>query len=279
MHRRAHLEIVLVLAFAATLAGCGTQGVRSAPPSDVEVVRISGSSAAMPLVRLLTDTIDCSGAEWRYTPSPGSRSGIEGVAAGELDIGVVSRTLTPEEEAMDLVYTPLSRDGLVLAVHPSTGVSELTSQQVCDIFSGRYTNWSQLGGPDLPIVVLDRGDGEPAKVVMHEELFGQDLAVTPAAARLYTDEDVVSGVEYTVGAIGYFSLGYGLSKDAGVVYPALDGVEPCVETIRDGSYRPVRQLGVVTSPDPSPAVSAFLEWATSEAAADLVESNGYAAVR
>lgn len=233
----------------------------------------------MPLVQLLTDTADLPAVQWHYRPSPGSRSGIEGVASGELEIGVVSRALTPEEEAMGLVYTPLSSDGLVIAVHPATEIRELSTAQVCDIFSGACTNWSELGGADLPIVVLDRGDGEPARVVMQEQVFGHDMVTSPCAARLYTDAEVVSGVESTVGAVGYFSLGYGISKDAKVSYPALDGVVPCVQSIREGSYRIVRPAGVVTSADPSPAVAAFLEWATSEAAESLIESSGYAAVR
>lgn len=280
MPRRACLEVALVLAFAMTLAGCGAQPTPpSASAGDIEVVRISGSSAAMPLVQLLTDTVDRPGVQWHYRPSPGSRSGVEGVASGELEIGVLSRPLTAEEEATGLVYTPLSRDGLVIAVHPSTEIRELTTQQVRDIFSGVCTNWSELGGADLPIVVLDRGDGEPARLVMQEYVFGTDLAAAPGAARLYTDEDVVSGVESTVGAVGYFSLGYGISNEAQVSYPALDGVVPCVESIHDGSYRILRPLGVVTSADPSPAVVAFLEWATSEDAQELIENSGYAAVR
>lgn len=279
MHRRAYLEIALALVVAVALTGCGAQTVGPPAAETVEVVRISGSSAAMPLVRLLTDTSDTPDVEWRYTPSPGSQNGIEGVAAGELDIGVVSRLPTPEEEALGLRYTALSRDGLVVAVHPGTGVTELSTQQVCDIFGGTHVNWSELGGADLPIVVLDRADSEPARAIMREHVFGEEFVASPSSARLYTDDDVITGVEHTVGAVGYFSLGYGISQDVRASYPALDGVIPCVRTIRDGTYRIVRPIGVVTAAEPPPAVAAFLEWATSQTAADLMESNGYAAVR
>jgi phosphate transport system substrate-binding protein len=90
---------------------------------------------------------------------------------------------------------------------------------------------------------------------------------------------MVDGLRSTVGAIGYFSLGYGISREIPVTFVELDGVTPSVENIRNGSYRVVRPLGVVTSPDAGPEIQAFLAWATSETAIELMESNGFAAVR
>lgn len=278
MRRRRYLHIALALTLAATLGACEKSSVRTEAEADPTVIRISGSSACEPLLRLLTDTSDLPDVEWRYISSPGSRSGIEGVAAGELEIGEVSRLLRPEEEALGLTYTQLSDDGIVFALHPSVGLSELTTQQVRDIYAGAITNWQELGGPDLPTVVLDRNESEPAKVIMREHVF-EELAIDSRVASLHTETDIVRGVEQTVGAIGYFSLGYGVSRDIKVTYPSLDGVSPSVETIHNGSYRIVRPLGLVTASDADPTVLALLEWATSQTAADLLESNGYAAVQ
>lgn len=284
MRPRVYFQVALAVALAVTISGCERAREQSPATGDSEsqeaseVVRISGSSACEPLLRLLTDTSDADGVRWQYMPSPGSRSGIEGVQAGDLEIGAVSRELTPAEAASGLVYTRLSDDAIVFALHPSVGITELTSQQILDVYGGRYVNWQELGGPDLPIVLLDRNDDEPAKRVMREYVFG-DQPTSPRAASLHTETDMVAGVESTVGAIGYFSLGYGTSRDIKVTYPALDGVQPSVQTVRDGSYPITRPLGIVTAPDPNDTVSSFLEWATSKTAEGIIEDNGYAAVR
>lgn len=277
MSCRAHLRIVLVVALLLGSAGCtGQVDDPESPPSPPEL-DISGSSACLPLLEVLVDGQPASDVEWRFTDSPGSGSGIQGAANGKLAIGAVSREPQGDEVELDLAYTKLADDGLVFALHPSVQMDELTTQQVRDIYAGVYTNWSELGGPDLPIVLLDRHEDEPSKAIMREHVFGEALLVSPRAAALYTEQDMVNGLESTVGAIGYISLGYGISNDIAVVYPALDGVRPSVDSIHDGTYRIVRSLGIVTAEDPDPSVVAFVAWATSDEARALMESEGFAA--
>lgn len=273
------LGIAAILALALVSTGCSTSSVSSDKRPEPEVVRISGSGTCAPLLRLLTDTYDGEDAEWRYLPGLHSGGGITGVANGDLDIGAVSRDLTEEEKQLGLVYTVLSNDGIVIAVHPSTSVTGLTTAQVRDIYAGVYTNWQELGGADLPITILDRNEDESAKIIMRKYVLGEDLAISPKAANLYYEVDMVNGVQSTVGAIGYFSLGYGVSRDVPVTFMELDGVAPTVENIEAGRYPVVRPLGVVTDPEPSAAVQAFLEWATSDEAVELIESNGFASAR
>lgn len=277
MSCRAHVRIVLVVALLLSSAGCAGQAEEVASSPAPPELNISGSSACLPLLEVLVDGQTASDVTWRFTDSPGSGSGIQGAASGELALGAVSRELQGDEVELDLTYTKLADDGLVFALHPSVQIDELTTQQVRDIYTGAYTNWSELGGPDLPIVLLDRHEDEPSKAIMREHVFGEALVVSPRAAALYTEADMVHGLESTVGAIGYISLGYGISNGIDVVYPALDGVVPSVESIRDGTYRIVRSLGIVTAEDPDPAVTAFVTWATSDQAKALMESEGFAA--
>lgn len=277
MRHRAFLSVVLAVVMTVGLAGCTKGAVTAEPKADPTVLRISGSAACMPLLHLLTDTSDDEDVEWWYVSSPGSASGIKGAASGELAIGAVSRGLNDQEAGLQVTYTKLSDDGLVFALHPSVGITELTSDQVRGIYGGTYVNWSELGGPDMPIVVLDRHEDEPSKAIMRDTVFGHSLVVTPRAVALFSETDIIDGVQETYGAIGYFSLGYGISHGVRVLYPALDGVTPSVETIRDGSYPVVRPLGIVTATDASPEVQEFLAWATSAKAAEILESNGYPA--
>lgn len=274
--RLAAVAVVLLAALAA--AGCG-----SAQGSDAErtvpEIRISGSGTCLPLIELLTgDYPKRDEVGFVYLPGLHSGGGIKGVDAGELDMGAVSRELDKEERALGLKYVELSQDGLAIAVHPSVTIDGLTTEQVKDIYAGKYANWSQLDGPDLPIVILDRNEAESAKIVLREFVLG-DTKVTDHAIALFYEQDMVEALEKSPGAIGYFSYGYSVAKDVQVRIVKLDGITPSVSAIDDGSYQVVRPLGVVVEPEMKPEVEAFLDWASGDEAARLMEEKGYAAAR
>ena len=166
MHCRACLRVVLAAALILGAAGCTAEPAEREAEPAARVLDISGSSACIPLLQVLVDGHDIEGVEWHFLASPGSGSGIQGAASGELAIGAVSRAPNADEADLDLIYTNLSNDGVVFALHPSVKIDNLTSQQVRDIYAGVYTNWIELGGPDLPIVVLDRHEDEPSKAIM-----------------------------------------------------------------------------------------------------------------
>lgn len=273
------LLTLTVLVTIGTLLGCSA----ASPPTDeesaaLERVRLSGSGTCIPLLKLLTGNYPTDAVEWRFLPGLHSGGGIDGVANGDLEIGAVSRELSEDETALGLDYTKLSDDGIVIAVHPSVTIDGLTTEQVKDIYTGKYANWSELGGPDLPITILDRNEDESAKIIMRKYVFGPDLAMAPQAVSLYYESDMIEGVQSTAGAIGYFSLGYSISEDIPVTHLALDGVEPTVANIESGDYPVIRPLGVVTSPDASAAIREFLSWATSAEADALLRANGFTPV-
>ena len=271
--------VLLLAGLSLVVCACAPATEPDAAEAERQVLRLSGSGTCVPMLHVLTDNYESDAVEWRYLPGLHSGGGIKGVAAGDFEVGAVSRELKPEEEALGLVYTKLSDDGIVIAVHPSVTLDGLSTQQVNDIYAGRYSNWAELGGPDLPITILDRNEDESAKMVMRKHVFGPDLAISPKAVALYYEADMIQGVQSTAGAIGYFSLGYSISRDIPVRHLALDGVEATVENIRNGSYRVVRPLGVVTSPAAGPEMTAFLEWAVSDEARSLLEAHGFAAAR
>ncbi|MEN6429866.1 MAG: phosphate ABC transporter substrate-binding protein [Coriobacteriales bacterium] len=278
----ARIRLVIVLSIVALfISGCSASGGpgKGKPAEERERVRVSGSGTCLPLLEILTKEYGNDRVDFVYLPGLHSGGGIKGVANGDLEIGAVSRELTDEEKALGLDYTLISNDGLVVAVHPSVTIDGLTTQQVKDIYSGKYSNWAQLGGPDIPITILDRNEDESAKIILRKYVLGTDLKITPKAVNLYYEPDMIEGLQSTVGAIGYFSLGYGLSQDVPVRYLALDGVEASVENIKSGKYKIVRPLGIVTRSDVSAEVRRFLQWATSDEALALIESQGYAAAR
>lgn len=274
--RRHQLAVAVAMAVALTLAGCARQPGDTSSPQSPQRIRVSGSGTALPLIRILTDAYEPDEVEFVYLPGLHSGGGIKGVANGDLEIGSVSRELTAEERALDLEYVQLSDDGLVVATHPSVTIGGLTTEQIRGIYRGDYENWSELGGPDLDIVVLDRNEDESAKIILREFVLGPDLEITDLAVNLFYEPDMIDGLEKTEGAIGYFSLGYGLSEEIPVNYLDLDGVEPTVANIESGDYKMVRPLGMVVARPVSAPIADFLEWVDSDEAIALMMEQGFA---
>lgn len=274
--RRHQLAIALAMAAALTLAGCAQQPGGTSPLQSPHRIRVSGSGTALPLIRILSDAYESDEVAFVYLPGLHTGGGIKGAANGDLEIGSVSRELTVEEKALDLDYVQLSDDGLVIATHPSVTIDGLTTGQVRDIYAGEYENWSELGGPDLDIVILDRNEDESAKLILREFVLGPDLEITEHAVIMFYEPDMVDGLEKTEGAIGYFSLGYGVSEEISVNYLELDGVEPTVASIESGDYKMVRPLGMVAARPASAPIAEFLEWSKSEEAIALMREQGFA---
>lgn len=276
--RFARIAIAIALVAASlALPGCSTAEADSSPTSK-DRLRVSGSGTCLPLLRILSAEYAAKNdnVEFVYLPGLHSGGGIRGAAGGELELGAVSRELTEEESALGLHFVKLSDDGLVIATHPSVGIENITSDQVRGIYRGDYANWSELGGPDMPIVILDRNEDESAKIILREYVLGADLEVTDRAINLYYEPDMVDALRKTRGAVGYFSLGLGLSEDIPVNYLSLDGIEPSVQTIRDGEYKMVRPLGVVAKTPLREDVRALLEWAVTDEAVELMSERGFA---
>lgn len=288
---RSQCRLVLIVVIAGALGlgpvSCARKGdtvsSRSKPTGRIARLRVSGSGTALPLLRILTDRysrlVPGGDVSFVYLPGLHSGGGVKGVVAGDLEIGAVSRELTKDERGLHLKYVLLSDDGLAIAVHPSVGISGVTTQQVREIYSGKFANWKELGGADLPITVLDRNEDESAKIILRKYVLGSDLDVTPRAVDLYYESDMIEGLQTTPGAIGYFSLGYGLSQNVSVEYLTLDGVAPTVANIESGAYRVVRPLGVVARTDASVGVDRFLTWASGVEAAGLMERAGFVPAR
>lgn len=161
----------------------------------------------------------------------GSGAGIEAVATGSADIGNSSRNLVDEEKTRGAVENIVALDGIAVCVDPENTVTNLTRQQLSDIYTGSVTNWSELGGLDIPVVVVGRESGSGTRNAFEEIL---DLEnVCKYANELDSTGAVKAKIAVTPGAIGYVSLDV---VDDSVTVLALEGVDPTKENIREGSY-------------------------------------------
>lgn len=205
-----------------------------------------------------------------YDPT-GSGAGITGATDKTLDIGLSSRAVKDEEAEAGVTGTTVALDGIAIIVNNNNAVADLSLEQIAGIAKGEITNWSEVGGADAPIVLVGREagsgtrDGFESIVGVEDEcVYSQELTATGA---------VIAAVASNENAIGYASLS-ALDDTAKAV--TVDGVACSEETILDGTYKIQRPFVFVTnsSVEPSEAVQAFIDFATSEDAADLVRAAG-----
>ena len=201
----------------------------------------------------------------------GSTSMADVMAAGTVDIGLSSRALTDEEKAEGAVENIVALDGVAIVVHPENTVTDLTIEQIAQIYTGEITNWSELGGADAPIAVIGRDAASGTRGAFEEIVGVEDACV-------YTNEyestgEVIGSVAGNPNAIGYASLS---AVDDTVVAVQVNGVAPSEATVADGTYEIQRPFVMVTveGTELSEAAQAFLEWAMSADAADEVEAAG-----
>lgn len=207
----------------------------------------------------------------------GSSAGIEAVLSGDADIGNSSRSLKREEKAEGAAENLVALDGIAVCVDPSNTVDNLTCSQLAGIYTGAVRNWSELGGPDIPMVVVGREAGSGTRDAFEEILGVADNC--DYANELDSTGAVMARVASTPGAVGYISLDV---ADDSVRVLSLDGVEPSVENIRTGSYFLSRPFVMVTGgeiAEQDALVQVWFDYVYSEEGQTIVEQLGFIRVR
>ena len=211
-----------------------------------------------------------SGVAFTYNPT-GSGSGITAVAEGNCDIGLSSRSLKDEEKEKGLQETVLALDGIAVVVNPGNPVSDLTIEQIAEIYTGKITNWSEVGGADGEIVVIGREAGSGTRDGFESITGTKDACVL--RQELTSTGDVIATVAGNENAIGYASLS---SVKDNVSAVMVNGVAASAETVLDGTYAIQRPFVLVTrsGEELSDVVQAFMDYALSEEAKPIIENAG-----
>lgn len=253
---------VLVLALALFASGC----TGSAHPLGRKVL-VSGSTTIMPIAEVAAEMFQEEHPDGAVLVSGmGSSAGIESVSNGSSDIGTSSRELKAQERDLGLVDTPIAYDAIAVIVNRDNPVTSLTRDQVRDIFSGTITNWSELGGPDLEIGLVNRDEASGTreafkKIVMRDADFDRGAVVLPGTGQVRA---VVADVP---GAIGYISLGFVNDEVRKVT---IDGVVPSESTVVSGEYPVQRTLHFYTKGAPSERAAAYIDFVLSPGVQDTV---------
>ncbi len=239
-------------------------------------ISAAGSTTVQPLAQLLGEAFTAQNPDVKIDVQGGGSSvGVKSAGQGAADIGMASREIKDSEleEYADLNIFVIAYDGIAAVVHPDVPVDDLTLEQVRDVFAGKITSWSELGGPDELIVVVAREEGSGTRAAFEELVMGDEL-IADTALLQSSNGAVRTTVSTTPFSMGFLSFGY---LDESVKALSVDGVEPTIPNVKAGSYSVFRPLNMVTIGAPEGVVKAWLDWIQSEAAQEIVVDEGYIA--
>lgn len=216
----------------------------------------------------------------------GSGVGLAALLNGSTDIANASRPIKPAEiqKIKDkfkkgTVEIPCAKDGLSVFLNKANPVSELTIQQLGDIFSGKITNWKQVGGPNAPIQLYGRESSSGTFEFFKEHVVKTDFA--PSCQTLPGTAAIVNAVKKDKYSIGYGGAAYAEGvKDCKVKKDAKSkGVLPTAATIKNKTYPISRYLFMYMKSKPTGETKAFIDWILSAEGQKLVVAAGYFPVR
>ena len=263
------MKKILTMMMAAVLAlsmftGCGNTKTTGSVATD-------GSTSMEKVIGALGEAFqNDTGISFTYNPT-GSGSGIKAVQEGRCDIGLSSRDLKDEEKAAGLTGTILAYDGIAIIVNPENPVADLSLETIARIYTGEITNWSEVGGNDVEIVLIGREAGSGTRDGFESITDTEDAC--KYRQELTSTGDVITTVAQNPGAIGYASVAS--VKDT-VKAVTVDGVAPTEETIKDGSYVVQRPFVLVTKTgvELSDAAFKFFTYITSSDANEIISATG-----
>ncbi len=272
--------LITVLFLTMLLAACGQGGSQaSGAAGPAGQISVAGSTTVQPLAEKLAETFSAANPQVEIDVKGGGTSvGIKSAGEGTVDVGTASREVKPEEKAQypDLQLYEIALDGIAVIVNPNVPVADLTKEQVRDIFSGKITNWKEVGGPDKPVLVVSREEGSGTRGAFEELVMGQDNPIAAGAILQPSNGAVRTTVSTTPDAIGYLSFGY---LDDSVKALNVGGIEATEANVVNKSYPIARPLLLLTRGEPTGAVKAWLDWILSPDGQKIVEEEGYVPVK
>ncbi len=273
------------------LTACGpVSSAETASDSQAAYIENKGSDTIVNLALAWAERYQGEHPDVRISVTGGgSGTGIAALINNTVDIANASRKIKAEEldeakvNGVDPVEHIIARDAIAVIVNPNNPVNELTLQQISDIYSGKYTNWAEVGGEDRPIVRLSRETNSGTHVYFLETvlrlgskedktLFSTNTLLLPSS------EGIIAEVRQNPNAIGYDGLGYvpkdlkmiAIAKEAGGAY-----VLPSIETVNDKTYAIARDLYMYTNGEATGIVKEYLDWILSPEAQEIVAELGF----
>lgn len=293
MKMKKFIALLTVAGMTATMVvGCGSSSnetsdnaadtnTESSDSSLSGTITAAGSSALKPLADDAADSFLNDHPDVSITiDAGGSGEGLKQVSEGTVDIGnsdVAAEDKLDETAAKELVDHQVCVVTMAPIVNKDVaeaGVKSLTKEQLISIFTGKTTNWKDVGGPDEDIVLVTRPESSGTRATFQK--YALDGNEEASNTSMETDDSgvLLTNVKSTNGAIGYVALSY-LTGDAGVETVAIDDVEPTLENTYSGKYPVWTFEHMYTKGEPNEVTKAFLDYITGDEYGTQMEKLGY----
>lgn len=276
---RGAVACVAAFLLAGSLAACGTANENTSGETETTAdalsgkITLAGSTSMEKLCEAMSESFMEAYPDVTVTVEyTGSSAGVESLIQGSVDIGNASRNLKDGEKEKGAVENIVAIDGIAVITDKDNTVSNLTTEQLSDIYTGKITNWSQLGGSNEPIVVIGREAGSGTRGAFEELLEVEDICVY--AQELDSTGAVLAKTAATPGAIGYISLD---AADDSIKCVSLNDVAATEENIVAGNYMLSRPFVMSTRgavSEQNELVQAWFAYLTSEEGKNVISGVG-----
>ena len=282
--------LIFLLVCLVVLVGCGGRSGDQSATTGKKTIEDIGSDTIVNLALAWAEAYQKIKPDIRISVSGGgSGTGPAALINGTTDIANASRKIKDEEKTdaekngIEPHEIEIARDAIAVIVHPENPVQHLTLQQISDIYSGKITNWKEVGGYDRPIVLLSRETNSGTHVFFLEQvvrlgdaknktLFSPDTLLLPSS------EGITAEVRQNPNAVGYDGLGY-ITPDVKTLAVAAkpDGefVKPSADSVNNGKYPIARPLFMYTRGEPAGEVKNYIDWILSPDGQKIVGQLGF----
>lgn len=265
MKKNTKIIIIIVISI---IALAGILFVNGGSNSGSTTIDVFGSTSVQPVAEKLAETYQSKHQNVKLNVQDGRSSvGMKSAQNGTADIGTVFKELK-DDEKKGLTEFTLGQDGIVIAVNTANGVNDLSKEQLKDIYSGKITNWKEVGDSNAPIHLITREEGSGTLYAFKSIVLGKNTKMKSDAVFQSSTEAVKQSVKQDPDAIGFVSYAH-MGDD--VKSLSIGGISPEYKTIADGSYELQRSFILLVKRTLNGDVKEFIDWIMSAEGTKILE--------
>jgi phosphate transport system substrate-binding protein len=249
-----------------SITGCSSAVAEAGPeeiiePTEQVILKVSGSGSAEAVLNAIQPAFaaDTPGYDLEVIQGTGTGGGVQSIVHGVLDVAAMARPPKDEEAAQNVEYVEFGQACQAVITHPDVGVTNLTTAQVVGVFSGKITDWSEVGGPELPMVLYVRDEADSSTKALRAAIMG-DTPFAETVVKVITSQDemqvVVAGIP---GSIGIGTWPTALANGADVQALTIDGIAS-----NDSNCPMIGPLGIGYLTERHAEVQPLIDWLLSE---------------
>ncbi len=263
---------------------CSNEKLKLNEQNKKKIISIKGSDTVLPIIES-----EIASFKNEY-PSislsvvgGGTGDGIEALIQGNTDLAMASRDLKDKEKIIfnqknkNITKKIIAHDALMIVVNPSNPISKLTREQIELIYTGKITNWSELGGLNIPIELYSR-ESTSGTYSYFQEVVLNDNAYSKNMLSTFVTEAIVKSVAISKGAIGYIGIGYKTNKIKALSVSFNGGktfIKPSIETTKNKTYPISRPLFLMYEESNKEKVNEIIDFTLSEKGQNIISELGY----